>query len=268
MNDYNIEFLRKQFLCCAPLNNFKWPLEQNNVEIDNDVYNAYCKNVVSPDEQSLMHYRHFLLNNQSENNLLSIKESTSIISQGTTGLYIWKAAFYLAEWCIANKQEFEGKNVLELGSGVGLTGLTIINFCAPKIYYFSDENPIVLKTLQENVRLNLLHKQKTFLWKEILVNNRIQFESIDLDLVIAADILYDISTFQSLVSGLRNLICTTVNYVLIATTVRNESTILEFFNILDKYELSYVEESIFIPHMFIQCEDTPIRILKILNKNK
>jgi predicted nicotinamide N-methyase len=151
--------------------------------------------------------------------------------------------------------------VLELGSGVGLTGLTIINFCSPKVYYFSDGHPIVLKILQENIRLNLLEQQKRFLWKEILVSDKIQFESsnsdrnikvdlinlkwedistlhteqMDIDLIIAADVLYDKSIFESLVCGLRDLMSNSVNYAIIAAVVRNESTILEFLNILSKY---------------------------------
>lgn len=69
---------------------FLLQLEQSGVEIDDSVYNTYCDNVASPDEESPMHYRHFLLNTQDSNNILSIKESTNIISQGTTGLCSWK----------------------------------------------------------------------------------------------------------------------------------------------------------------------------------
>lgn len=173
-----------------------------------------------------------------------------------------QAAFHLAEWCVRNKQELERKRVLELGSGVGLTGLTAVNFCAPKTYYFSDCHPTVLKTLEENVRLNLLRKDSKRSWKEVLSNDRIEFEKVatdkskevkvkvinlkweeidesraeqmGIDVVIAADVLYDNSTFDALARGLKQLMCKAVNYAIIAATVRNESTLLDFLNILGK----------------------------------
>ncbi|XP_031788230.1 protein-lysine N-methyltransferase EEF2KMT [Nasonia vitripennis] len=336
----SVAFLRKQFLCCTPLNKFKWPncvneldvniqkkildvtvnseliskypikqsykkaflktfinkLEQSGIEIDDDVYNTYCETIACPDEQASMHFRHFLLSNEGDSGILSIKESTNIISEGTTGLCSWKAAYHLAEWCITNKQEIEGKKVLELGSGVGLTGLTVVNFSAPKMYYFSDCHPTVLKTLEENVRLNLLRKDNERSWKEVLSNDRIEFkkvttdkdkevkvkvinlkweeideskaEQVGIDVVIAADVLYDNSTFDALARGLKHLIRKAVNYAIIAATVRNESTLLDFLNILDKYDLAYEEETTSTLQIFIQSEETPIRMLKISRQSK
>lgn len=159
-----------------------------------------------------------------------------------------------------NKHKIEGKNILELGSGVGLTGLTVIDFCALKTYNFSDCHSIVLETLAENVRLNLLNNKRTCLWKEISSGTRVEFEQtnigkamqvnvknlkwedidklcaeqMEVDIVIAADVLYDKSTFESLACGLKELMIKTVNYTIMAATVRNESTLLEFLNLLGK----------------------------------
>lgn len=44
--------------------------------------------------------------------------------------------------------------MLELGSGVGFTGLVICKTCNPKTYVFSDCHHGVLKQLTENIRLN------------------------------------------------------------------------------------------------------------------
>lgn len=65
-------------------------LEQSGVEIDDDIYNTYCEAIACPDEQTPMHFRHFVLIDGGESGILSIKESTNIISEGTTGLCSWK----------------------------------------------------------------------------------------------------------------------------------------------------------------------------------
>lgn len=43
---------------------------------------------------------------------------------------------------------------MELGSGIGFTGLAICKTCNPKAYIFSDYHHCVLKQLTENIRLN------------------------------------------------------------------------------------------------------------------
>lgn len=39
------------------------------------------------------------------------------------GLQVWRGALLLADYIFSNPSIFEGKNVVELGSGVGLTGI-------------------------------------------------------------------------------------------------------------------------------------------------
>lgn len=43
---------------------------------------------------------------------------------------------------------------MELGSGIGFTGIAICKTCHPKAYVFSDCHPAVLQQLAENIRLN------------------------------------------------------------------------------------------------------------------
>lgn len=43
---------------------------------------------------------------------------------------------------------------MELGSGIGFTGIAICKTCNPKAYIFSDCHPCVLQQLTENIRLN------------------------------------------------------------------------------------------------------------------
>eukprot|EP00037_Helgoeca_nana_P025184 m.272396 g.272396 ORF g.272396 m.272396 type:complete len:229 (-) comp26879_c0_seq30:3188-3874(-) len=60
-----------------------------------------------------------------------LRESTNMISGGTTGLSSWGAAAALAEWACANPQEVDGRAVVELGCGPGLVGLAIARGCSP-----------------------------------------------------------------------------------------------------------------------------------------
>lgn len=46
------------------------------------------------------------------------------------------------------------RTILELGSGAGLTGLTICKVCCPRAYIFSDCHAQVLEQLRGNVLLN------------------------------------------------------------------------------------------------------------------
>lgn len=46
------------------------------------------------------------------------------------------------------------RTVLELGSGIGFTGIAICKTCQPRTFVFSDCHPRVLRQLGENIRLN------------------------------------------------------------------------------------------------------------------
>ena len=70
----------------------------------------------------------------------------------------FQASHFLAEWCSSNASEFEGKKVLELGSGLGLTGLTVVKNCKPSSFTFTDVHDSVLKVLVENVNINLFNE--------------------------------------------------------------------------------------------------------------
>nr|CAD7423060.1 unnamed protein product [Timema monikensis] len=116
--------------------------------------------IIRRPEEDGTHYKHYLLSNY-EADLITLKESCSLVSQGTTGLCSWQAAQALAEWCVTHRLMLADKEILELGSGVGLTGLTVSLCCRPQSFHFSDCHPAVLQLLCHNVALNTKYPAKT-----------------------------------------------------------------------------------------------------------
>jgi len=157
----------------------------------------------------------------------------------------------LSQWCAENKERLYGKNVLELGCGVGLTGISVISACSPKQYIFTDCHPLVLDMLCENIKLNFLSNEQSELLNISETTSKLQlqlkYEQTDIqvidlkwtdidkyvsedsspDIIIAADILYESSSFDSLTSGLKCLL-TSNNYAIFAATIRNEDTVSQF----------------------------------------
>ncbi|XP_015111438.1 protein-lysine N-methyltransferase EEF2KMT [Diachasma alloeum] len=244
--------------------------DENN-EIYELFYEALCEFLskgTGDDEKT--HYRHFLMGSEGNIDRLIIQESRSLISEGTTGLCSWQAALALGEWCVLHKDFLKTKKILELGSGVGLTGLTVLSRCSPEKFIFSDCHPSVLTLLRANVhrhspKINPPHEIIDLPWENIDENlgNR-----LDVDLVIAADVIYDKSLFPSLINGLKILISSGHCFGVIAMTVRNEETISEFFQQLNSGGFSYEETDTPEFSIFIRSDDTPVKIIKLFYSNK
>ncbi|KAG8042727.1 hypothetical protein G9C98_005367 [Cotesia typhae] len=145
-------------------------LESENEEIDDSLYELFCQHLSL--EDSRMNYRHFLINPDE------------------------RAAEVLAEWCMENKISIAGKSIVELGSGVGLTGITVLKTCKPKSYTFTDCHPRVLDLLEENIELNELKKAdetivqiEELAWESISEHKEANWTSPDI--ILAADVVYD-----------------------------------------------------------------------------
>lgn len=175
-----------------------------------------------------------------------------------------QGALELGKWCIENNSDFDGKVILELGCGVGLTGLCIIRKCFPKQYVFTDCHNDVLDMVSKNVKFNLLPDKKTSQVKLRSKINRLKLEAMygdtsvqimelnweDIhkyineqwvipDIIIGADILYEADAFPVLVSGLKALVSFNNRYAIIAGMVRNMDTISQFLRQLGIFSGQY-----------------------------
>lgn len=254
--------------------------------IHDDMYSAYGRLVATQDTLR-ENYKHYSL--CKENKVITLKESNSLISDGTTGLRTWQASLALSEWIIQNKNVFDNKNILELGSGVGLTGLVLKKVCSVNNIYLTDCHESVLNTLVENIKLNLLssgneddlnHQKSNYkgLHKRFVYTDNkatmqvlnLPWEKVSTNIckelgmihkVIAADIVYDNFLFEPLVNALKCLkqnCC--VEEFIFACTERNPETLGTFLELISKrfqdiHELPLPSQSNFFWPM-----DTPIKI--------
>ena len=73
-------------------------------------------------------------------------------SQFDVGFQMWPAAAILARWLCQNPHVLGGRRVLEVGAGLGLSGIVAAHMAAEVT--LSDFNPVVLRALEANVALN------------------------------------------------------------------------------------------------------------------
>eukprot|EP01062_Namystynia_karyoxenos_P078090 TRINITY_DN7992_c0_g1_i1.p1 TRINITY_DN7992_c0_g1~~TRINITY_DN7992_c0_g1_i1.p1 ORF type:complete len:373 (+),score=76.36 TRINITY_DN7992_c0_g1_i1:68-1186(+) len=67
------------------------------------------------------------------------------------GLALWPAGFALAEWLLARPTDFAGARVVELGSGVGLTGMVLARSCGAASVLLTDYLTTVTANCAENL---------------------------------------------------------------------------------------------------------------------
>lgn len=165
----------------------------------------------------------------------------------------------MANWCLNNCKLFQNKTILELGSGVGVTGLILASNCSPKRVCLTDCHSTVLEVLCENVNLNVTDREikqkegkfqtkpcESLLIKGHVNNNnctsvvevrKLPWEIVDeklcktfgnVDTLIAADVVYDSDLFLPLINTLKCFLKSGVSEVFLACTVRNRNTLNHF----------------------------------------
>ncbi|XP_070703807.1 protein-lysine N-methyltransferase EEF2KMT [Pempheris klunzingeri] len=202
---------------------------------------------------------------------VSLVENVAVISEGTTGLVTWEAALYLAEWALDHRQAFAGRSVLELGSGVGLTGITICRSCGPNRYVFSDCHASVLQKLRNNVQLNGLTERtcptvgvEEMDWAGATEE---QLRQIGADMVIAADVVYDPDIVESLVKLLSKILSRpspeVLPEVLICSTIRNQETYSGFKQQLEKAGIGHRVITGAVSHVFPYNRASAIEMIQL-----
>ena len=247
--------------------------ENNQVEGNNSFY-EYVTNSENIHEQEVQFFKSYF--DECGSHLVSLIETNELICNGTTGLRTWQAGKFLYEWILKNLHYFpknEEYSILELGSGVGYTGLCIFNDdrCSVRHITLTDHHPSVLNALHQNVNANLCSIKKKSVDERTIVfpkkftasdgksERTVIIDSLDwenfgfkesdpdnylCDIVIGADIVFDVSVIPYLlnviVKFLRNL---GTQKVILANCLRNEKTDEFFANELTNRNLTVKKET-------------------------
>lgn len=235
-------------------------LENKDIEICDKIYENIS---LIPLENTFKHYIY-------KNCAITLRESKSFVSEGTTGLCTWQASIALANWFLQprNLELVEGKTVLELGAGTGLCGLSLVKFGSPAKVILTDGSYPVVENLKLNAEINFENRNKikeiVLPWEDV---QSVQLESIDL--MIAADVVYDISVFEDLTNTISAIFEASDNkcQLILASTIRNELTYGEFKKFLNKngfvVELCSTEKD---EQFLLWNDETAIEILKVLKR--
>ncbi|KAF2069594.1 hypothetical protein CYY_009085 [Polysphondylium violaceum] len=110
-----------------------------------------------------------------------------------TGQVIWPAAQVLTQYIISNQHEYRDKNILEVGSGVGVCGLFLARLGQPCT--LSDNNETVMELLRMNVQESIDRgypcKEVTLDWGvEKDINNCLSSDPNGYDYIIGSDVVY------------------------------------------------------------------------------
>ena len=157
---------------------------------------------------------------------VSVRESRALISDGTTGLTSWAAGQFLAGWLSQEnkvRNMMEGKKVVELGAGSGMTGLFAVKrWKGISEYSFTDCHGEVLANMAHIIKKNCsdwtVNREDPL---EIVSENgtlarvvELNWEELDLtsctdleaDTILGADLVLDPCLLPSLVRTLSILI--------------------------------------------------------------
>jgi predicted nicotinamide N-methyase len=137
---------------------------------------------------------------------------------------MWPAAVALGEYLLQHDEATRGKRVLELGAGVGFTGLLLAKCGHCQSLTLSDYSDSGLDLLKENLRINGAGHHVN-VWKLDWTDPLLTDESLSqFDLVYAADCWYDYEV-SDVLTQLVERICRLNKCVFVnATAIRNPKT--------------------------------------------
>ncbi|KAI8602932.1 putative methyltransferase-domain-containing protein [Dissophora ornata] len=159
--------------------------------------------------------------------VVTVMEEQTTISSGTTGLRTWEASFWLAEYLIKHPETLAGKNVVDIGCGIGFLGIACAVLGAKKVM-LTDGNTQVLTMAEQNIGYNdvLCPTTASFLDWENFTNE--QIAALEAEVLILSDLTYDPTNIVPLVTVLKAILVKGVSAYM-SSAIRNPQTFIDFF---------------------------------------
>ncbi|KDO23979.1 hypothetical protein SPRG_10676 [Saprolegnia parasitica CBS 223.65] len=127
---------------------------------------------------------------------------TRMTGQPKTGYLLWGAAVILARWVHLNRELFHERSVLEVGSGLGLSGIVAAAYSQQMT--MTDYQQDTLDALQYNVDLNFDATATSHVSMEHLDWDHLDLSAPKVDIVMASDIICEPSTAEGFANVVRH----------------------------------------------------------------
>ena len=137
---------------------------------------------------------------------VKLKEQTLFKANGGEGLHLWEASVILSRYSVKNKEIFKNKNIIELGTGCGLLGISILNKTDCNHFTFSDYQDSVIDNLKDNINLNVIKKYKDKY--NILKLDWRDYDKVNdkYDIVIGSELIYQGGFIEELVKLINKIL--------------------------------------------------------------
>ena len=169
---------------------------------------------------------------------VDLKEQTIFLADGKEGLHLWESSVVLTRFVLKNSHLFENKNIIELGTGCGLLGISILKKINVKYYTFSDYNDDVLNNLKENIKINKINNKNYEIlkldWKDYnTFNNKY-------DIIIGSELIYQGGNIKELVLLINKIL--NENGICYICMPEQRSMTNQFLEYLNENNLNYKKE--------------------------
>lgn len=171
---------------------------------------------------------------------IHIRASESLVCDGTTGYSLWDASIALLAILETSSHplRFEGKRVLELGSGTGLGGLAVAACSNPTSVLLTDvaqvHDAFTLPNTLLNPHLNPKISTEIVYWNDLTVDP-VPYAS-NYEIILGCDLVYDPDVVCMLSDALNSLLLcpsSTISTAVLLCTLRNPQTFDDFIAALN-----------------------------------
>ncbi|KAF9382026.1 hypothetical protein CPC16_009562 [Podila verticillata] len=136
-------------------------------------------------------------------------------------------SFWLAEYFIAHPDLLSGKNVIDIGCGVGFLGISCAMLDAKKVV-LTDGNTDVLTMAKENIGYNSVACPTTASLLDWENFTEEQIVALDAEVLILSDLTYDPTNIVPLITVLKAILVKGVSAYM-SSAIRNPKTFVDFF---------------------------------------